>query len=87
MTDIIKRIDAHLESDDAEQRWLNADNLLEEAQTEIEMLREQIERLREGMQYRINERDKFWRERDEAETKNVALREEIRRLRVEAGYD
>lgn len=40
MTDIIKRIDAHLESDNAEQRWLNADNLLEEAQAEIERLRE-----------------------------------------------
>lgn len=49
MTDIVKRIDAHLESDNAEQRWLASDNLLEEAQAEIEMLREQIERLREGV--------------------------------------
>lgn len=46
MTDIIKRIDEHLENDNAEQRWLNADNLLEEAQAEIERLREEVGRLR-----------------------------------------
>lgn len=46
MTDIVKRIDAHLESDNAEQRWLNSDNLLEEAQAEIERLREEVGRLR-----------------------------------------
>ncbi len=46
MTDIIKRIDVHLESDHAEQRWLNADNLLEEAQAEIERLDEEVKRLR-----------------------------------------
>lgn len=39
MTDIEQRIDAHLENDNAEQRWLNADNLLEEAQAEIKRLR------------------------------------------------
>lgn len=37
--DIVKRIDAHLQNDDAEQRWLNSDSLLEEAQAEIEQLR------------------------------------------------
>jgi actin-related protein len=45
-TDIVKRIDAHLESDNAEQRWLASDNLLEEAQAEIERLREEVRRLR-----------------------------------------
>lgn len=39
MSDIVKRIDAHLENDDAQQRWLDSDNLLEEAQAEIERLR------------------------------------------------
>lgn len=39
MNDIIKRIDAHLENEDAQQRWLDSDNLLEEAQAEIERLR------------------------------------------------
>jgi len=46
MTDIVKRIDAHLESDNAEQRWLASDGLLEEAQAEIERLREEVRRLR-----------------------------------------
>lgn len=46
MTDIVKRIDAHLESDDAEQRWLGADALLEDAAQEIERLREEVRRLR-----------------------------------------
>lgn len=39
MTDIERRIDAHLQNDNAEQRWLDSDNLLEEAQAEIERLR------------------------------------------------
>ena len=39
MPDIVKRIDAHLQNDDAEARWLDSDNLLEEAQAEIERLR------------------------------------------------
>lgn len=43
MGDIIKRIDAHLENDDAQQRWLDSDNLLEEAQAEIERLRRALE--------------------------------------------
>lgn len=43
MSDIVKRIDAHLECEDAEQRWLNSDNLLEEAQAEIERLRRALE--------------------------------------------
>ena len=38
MTDINQRIDAHLSSDDAEQRWLGSDNLLEDASQEIERL-------------------------------------------------
>ena len=38
MTDLTTRIEAHLQNDDAEQRWLGADNLLEEAQAEIERL-------------------------------------------------
>ena len=42
MPDIVKRIDAHLENDDAQQRWLDSDNLLEEAQAEIERLRASI---------------------------------------------
>ena len=42
MGDIVKRIDAHLENDDAEARWLGSDNLLEEAQAEIERLRTAI---------------------------------------------
>lgn len=57
-------------------------DILQDAADEIEMLRERVERLREGMQYRTNERDKFWRERDEAEVENVALRDEVRRLRI-----
>ena len=43
MGDIVKRIDAHLENDDAQQRWLDSDNLLEEAQAEIERLRRALE--------------------------------------------
>jgi len=41
MSDLIARIDAHLRNDDAEQRWLASDNLLEEAQAEIERLHAQ----------------------------------------------
>ena len=43
MTDIERRIDAHLQNDNAEQRWLDSDNLLEEAQAEIERLRKALE--------------------------------------------
>ena len=43
MSDIERRIDAHLQNDNAEQRWLDSDNLLEEAQTEIERLRKALE--------------------------------------------
>ena len=39
MTDLIRRIDEHMNSDDAERRWLDSDNLLEEASQEIERLR------------------------------------------------
>jgi chromosome segregation ATPase len=38
MTNIVARIEAHLQNDDAGQRWLDSDNLLEEAQAEIERL-------------------------------------------------
>jgi len=38
MPDLIARIEAHLQNDDAGQRWLDSDNLLEEAQAEIERL-------------------------------------------------
>jgi len=43
MTDLIARIEAHLQTDDAEQRWLDSDNLLEEAQAEIEQLRSLVD--------------------------------------------
>lgn len=38
MPDLVARIEAHLQNDDAGQRWLDSDNLLEEAQAEIERL-------------------------------------------------
>ena len=44
MTDIERRIDAHLQNDNAEQRWLDSDNLLEEAQAEIERLRGMVDK-------------------------------------------
>ena len=70
MTDILDRLRTY------SIKWHPEDavDLAAEAADEIEMLREQIERLRQGMQYRTNERDKFWRDWDEAEAKNVALR-------------
>jgi len=43
MPDLIARIEAHLQNDDAEQRWLASDNLLEEAQAEIEQLRSLVD--------------------------------------------
>lgn len=38
MTDLTERLDRHLLNDDAEQRWLDADNLIEEALAEIQRL-------------------------------------------------
>ena len=35
MTDLVARIEAHFQNDDAGQRWLDSDNLLEEAQARI----------------------------------------------------
>ena len=46
MTDITERLDSHLLNDDAEQRWQDADNLIEEALAEIQRLREEVRRLR-----------------------------------------
>ena len=46
MTDLTERLDRHLLNDDAEQRWLDADNLIEEALAEIQRLREEARRLR-----------------------------------------
>lgn len=46
MTDLTERLDRHLLNDDAEQRWLDADNLIEEALAEIQRLREEVRRLR-----------------------------------------
>ena len=39
MTDLTERLDRHLLNDDAEQRWLDGDNLIEEALAEIQRLR------------------------------------------------
>lgn len=39
MTDLTERLDRHLLNDDAEQRWQDADNLIEEALDEIRRLR------------------------------------------------
>lgn len=39
MTDLTERLDRHLLNDDAEQRWLNSDSLIEEALDEIRRLR------------------------------------------------
>lgn len=38
MTDLTERLDRHLLNDNAEQRWLDADNLIEEALAEIQRL-------------------------------------------------
>jgi hypothetical protein len=46
VTDLTERLDRHLLNDDAEQRWLDADNLIEEALAEIQRLREEARRLR-----------------------------------------
>jgi hypothetical protein len=46
MTDLTERLDRHLLNDNAEQRWLDADNLIEEALAEIQRLREEVRRLR-----------------------------------------
>ena len=46
MTDLTDRLDRHLLNDDAEQRWLDGDNLIEEALAEIQRLREEVRRLR-----------------------------------------
>ena len=46
MTDLTERLDRHLLNDNAEQRWLNADSLIEEALAEIQRLREERRRLR-----------------------------------------
>jgi len=43
MPDLIARIEAHLQNDDANQRWLDSDNLLEEAQAEIEHWRKLVD--------------------------------------------
>ena len=42
MTDLTERLNRHLLNDDAEQRWLDADNLIEEALAEIQSLRAAI---------------------------------------------
>ena len=39
MTDLTERLDRHLLNDNAEQRWLDSDNLIEEALDEIRRLR------------------------------------------------
>jgi hypothetical protein len=46
MTDLTERLDRHLLNDNAEQRWLDADNLIEDALAEIQRLREEVRRLR-----------------------------------------
>jgi hypothetical protein len=46
MTDLTERLDRHLLNDNAEQRWLDADNLIEEALAEIQRLCEEVRRLR-----------------------------------------
>jgi len=44
VTDLTERLDRHLLNDDAEQRWLDADNLIEEALAEIQCLRALLDR-------------------------------------------
>ncbi len=80
MTDLTERLDRHLLNDDAEQRWLDADNLIEEALAEIEKLRGFLGNASKAYDRALSERDQFWMERDNSWDENQKLQERIAEL-------
>ena len=80
MTDIVARIGAHLQNDNAAERHWNCDNLLEEAQAEIEKLRKFLDDVSEAYDRSLSERDDFWKARDDAWDENQKLQTRIAEL-------
>jgi chromosome segregation ATPase len=77
MTDIVARIEAHLQNDDAAARHWACDNLLEEAQAEIEKLKSYLNGTTKAYERVLSERDNFWKARDETWDENQKLQERI----------
>ena len=101
MTDIVARIEAHLQNDNAAERHWNCDNLLEEAQARIveldgfiRTIEEQATALEKENALLNKEVKKATLYLNEVTAEMADARMEIRemngrisRLRVEAGYD
>ncbi len=74
---MVERIEAHLQNDDAAARHYECDNLLEEAQAEIEKLRSYLDGTTKAYERVLSERNDFWKARDEAWGENQKLQERI----------
>jgi len=80
MTGMVERIEAHLQNDDAATRHYECDNLLEEAQAEIEKLRSYLDGTSKAYERVLSERNDFWKSRDKAWDENQKLQERIAEL-------